>query len=1034
MMQSVFANLKKPKYKPVDLKAFDEAISEGIAREYKSSQILKAINQRNEFPGAGRDASRGRGQYNQSYRDVSGELFQNSANFNNTNRNYGQYNQGHQDDDSYMEDIEIFGQYDQTYENDDSYMEDIETFDQYNHTYENDGLYAQSTEKFDKGRARNTNFSRSYNNEYGNATQPSKRYAYQSYPLQGQRNDNIPPQSTPAFGRGRGAFLNNNNIQETLVQPKERHSNNIFVSTGPIIGNEYNGHTSLNMGGPDRGFGASSNNINTKGWYVQPGERQTHQPFVSKQSTLEHQSDNQNASAKSGFNKSRLGFNNSKGQRNFAQPSEKSLASRQSTPKSQNDNVNLSSNNGLGRGRKGLENRGRMNISQSSEGLLQTQSKNQVQNKSQLQNKNQAQTVTAADRAARFGTTSKSEIYAQMKKNRVVEREQAIKDGLIPDPNAPRRLEDAIDFRGTCETKCPEFEMIEREIQNNVDRLEMDENGNLDRNKAVKAYRRSAAGNDQPLPADVRSPEALISTLDYLIKEVMSNYPLEKCHAFIRDRTRSIRQDFTLQNIRDVTAVEVHERIARFHILCLHEMCGMDESKFSEQQETEQLRKVLLSLMEFYEDLREEDIETPNEAEFRAYYIITHIRDKDVVRQISSQPAHIFKHPYVKQALKFHAMAQRSNEIEETSSRRNKAENAFGSQNNYDSFFKLVADPHTSFLMACLLETHFPEVRKGALKAMNVAYMARAAGVEAEYVRKVLCYDSLAQCLKEAKHYGIGMDMSLKEPTLLFGLKHYESRAHVFLEPLSYLAQRKSVFLVEAKKDGKTFSEIVNGNTPKFNSAEIDKRIQQSLAADHVVMENEKVAEYNKNSVWDAEDFGLGISRRILRQIHDFNAKHPNISQKLNWQLIICTEDTQLQSSAWFKRKFNLDNEFLRNVDHYTTHNITSRMVVPNAYPVTRPIAEEIGGVVFAIPEQNGTETPEEKEEFWVRCSNRLAKLMKEISMFNPTAQFPMLITYFPISNETEATLKTVGLIQNTPYYETGNGGNQNCGRSKLAC
>ncbi|KAG1328469.1 hypothetical protein G6F62_008130 [Rhizopus arrhizus] len=861
--------------------------------------------------------------------------------------------------------------------------------------------------------------------------------------------------------------------------------------------------------------------------------------------------------------------------------------------------------------------------------------------------------------------------------------------------------------------------MIEREIQNNVDRLEMDENGNLDRNKAVKAYRRSAAGNDQPLPADVRSPEALISTLDYLIKEVMSNYPLEKCHAFIRDRTRSIRQDFTLQNIRDVTAVEVHERIARFHILCLHEMCGMDESKFSEQQETEQLRKVLLSLMEFYEDLREEDIETPNEAEFRAYYIITHIRDKDVVRQISSQPAHIFKHPYVKQALKFHAMAQRSNEIEETSSRRNKAENAFGSQNNYDSFFKLVADPHTSFLMACLLETHFPEVRKGALKAMNVAYMARAAGVEAEYVRKVLCYDSLAQCLKEAKHYGIGMDMSLKEPTLLFGLKHYESRAHVFLEPLSYLAQRKSVFLVEAKKDGKTFSEIVNGyeaideqstsithaavyaqhmvpinksesqhksaaralelqhkrdllmkraeevealaaaerkklqelmdlrsmksrkgisqvddepkmhaqrrvpeyyysdwhmlgfesnslkrarledqymveeqqileeqrrlehrrrlekqrrleeqqrieeqqkikeqiriqaikrrnerkqktverrqrldrrmqrleekqkemekrkqimeekirqfqsineqkvrllcaklpepsyyvdsktrvkkqfelrnvlkkkagvwlrrvrdriakrntehrilkskrelswilmksnpyckfdylksNTPKFNSAEIDKRIQQSLAADHVVMENEKVAEYNKNSVWDAEDFGLGISRRILRQIHDFNAKHPNISQKLNWQLIICTEDTQLQSSAWFKRKFNLDNEFLRNVDHYTTHNITSRMVVPNAYPVTRPIAEEIGGVVFAIPEQNGTETPEEKEEFWVRCSNRLAKLVKEISMFNPTAQFPMLITYFPISNETEATLKTIPLLWELSKYE----------------
>lgn len=75
------------------------------------------------------------------------------------------------------------------------------------------------------------------------------------------------------------------------------------------------------------------------------------------------------------------------------------------------------------------------------------------------------------------------------------------------------------------------------------------------------------------------------------MNSILGQYPLEKCHPFIRDRTRSIRQDFTLQNIRDQKAVEAHERIARFHILCLHEMCHLDEEKFSEQQETEQLRK-----------------------------------------------------------------------------------------------------------------------------------------------------------------------------------------------------------------------------------------------------------------------------------------------------------------------------------------------------------------------------------------------------------------------------------------------------------
>lgn len=74
-----------------------------------------------------------------------------------------------------------------------------------------------------------------------------------------------------------------------------------------------------------------------------------------------------------------------------------------------------------------------------------------------------------------------------------------------------------------------------------------------------------------------------------MIEETLTNNNLEQCHAFVRDRTRSIRQDFTLQNLRDITAVEAHERIARFHIICLHEMCEV--AQFSMQQELEQLNK-----------------------------------------------------------------------------------------------------------------------------------------------------------------------------------------------------------------------------------------------------------------------------------------------------------------------------------------------------------------------------------------------------------------------------------------------------------
>ena len=106
---------------------------------------------------------------------------------------------------------------------------------------------------------------------------------------------------------------------------------------------------------------------------------------------------------------------------------------------------------------------------------------------------------------------------------------------------------------------------------------------------AVKAYHRPAAGNEQALPSDVRPPQVLKHTLDYLFNVLMKNNGIGPTHAFIRDRTRSIRQDFTMQHERGLLAVECHERIARYHILVLH-ILGTDVN-FSEQQETEQLKK-----------------------------------------------------------------------------------------------------------------------------------------------------------------------------------------------------------------------------------------------------------------------------------------------------------------------------------------------------------------------------------------------------------------------------------------------------------
>jgi nuclear mRNA export protein SAC3 len=67
--------------------------------------------------------------------------------------------------------------------------------------------------------------------------------------------------------------------------------------------------------------------------------------------------------------------------------------------------------------------------------------------------------------------------------------------------------------------------------------------------------------------------------------------------------------------------------------------------------------------------------------------------------------------------LDLHAVAQRNNVA---NSRR--AANTEAAQNLFSRFFQLTARSKTPFLVACLLEFHFEDIRKGALKAMKSSF------------------------------------------------------------------------------------------------------------------------------------------------------------------------------------------------------------------------------------------------------------------------------------------------------------------------
>lgn len=241
----------------------------------------------------------------------------------------------------------------------------------------------------------------------------------------------------------------------------------------------------------------------------------------------------------------------------------------------------------------------------------------------------------------------------------------------------------------------------------------------------VKRFRRSAAGYDEQLPSDIRTPATLKRTMDYLVDQVVGGPErLAVVHKFVWDRTRAIRNDFSIQQVskeEDVTmAVDCYERIARFHILSMHQLCNEDNlhegENFDFFQEREQLNNTLLSLMYYYDD-NHGTINFPNEAEFRAYCIIFEIQSQqpDLEDRIQSWPLPLLQDKKVEAALKLYRTS--GNTVFEQGPLRPMIPYSMA-QNNTGSFWTILASSAVPYLMACVAEIYLAYVRFACLDAL----------------------------------------------------------------------------------------------------------------------------------------------------------------------------------------------------------------------------------------------------------------------------------------------------------------------------
>lgn len=396
-----------------------------------------------------------------------------------------------------------------------------------------------------------------------------------------------------------------------------------------------------------------------------------------------------------------------------------------------------------------------------------------------------------------------------------------IKNNCIDDPDKPKKLSEAIDFKGTCEDMCPEFEKITRIMENDVKNPEKEVLPGQTAPwpapyKMIKQLARSAAGQDAPLPEDVRSPAALRRTLDYLMDVILTEETLPEVHGFLWDRTRAIRRDFTFQaqsmNTPEELLDQVYclEQITRFHVIALHQMSPRRLGEkiaedFSEQQEVEQLGKALLSLTHAYEDCQGHNVKCENEAEFRSYYVVFNAHYSGILENVQDWGWEFWgKSDQIRTAV---AIVEALQNTWDSLGPLKPESQAVIAQNAYSKFFSIIQDPSISYTMACFAEIHFNQARKSALKTILSSYRKQRDQTKAWTLRalnEILLFDEEEEVERFCEAYQLSIQVSEDdEPYLSL------EEGSAMEDPFPTLSQLHSS-IVEQKRGDRTLQEAIH--------------------------------------------------------------------------------------------------------------------------------------------------------------------------------------------------------------------------------
>ncbi|XP_052147960.1 SAC3 family protein C isoform X1 [Oryza glaberrima] len=189
---------------------------------------------------------------------------------------------------------------------------------------------------------------------------------------------------------------------------------------------------------------------------------------------------------------------------------------------------------------------------------------------------------------------------------------------------------DAPPIVGSCPDMCPARERAQRERLRDLAVFERvgGDPARTSPSLAVKKFCRTISSTSVQA-SDIRPLPVLRETMDYLLHLLdSSEHQFEIVHDFIFDRTRSVRQDLSIQNIVNAQAIQIYEDVIKFHILSHQKLSRSSQDSDASSLcylNMEQLMKCLLSLFDMYDVIHKNNSQSSKETEYYSFYVLLHL-------------------------------------------------------------------------------------------------------------------------------------------------------------------------------------------------------------------------------------------------------------------------------------------------------------------------------------------------------------------------------------------------------------------------